>query len=490
MASNDRPPEMPDLAWSTERAADFARRACDLYTELLQRFCDLPVARAWTPGEVEAGVDIAVPADGLDDDELFDYLRRVTFELSSYPGHPMFMGYISGAGTPPGVAAELIAAGLNQNVGGFRLAPAATEIERRVARFFADRFGLPESAGGTVVSGGALATLSALKVARDQCSCADVKNYGVAEAAPLAVYASTEAHAVVTRAVDVLGLGRRALRFIPVDGRQRMQVDELRRAIERDLAEGRRPLAIVATAGTTATGAIDPLPEIADVCREHAMWMHVDAAYGGALALSPELAPLLTGIERADSVAFDPHKWMGVPLGAGLVLYRNVRDAFDSYHIDASYTVEDTDRTGSTFDYGSHGLQWSRGFDSLKIWLSLLAYGHETWGRRIAHDVELTRYLGAQIASRDDFEIVTPPSLSICCFRYLPPEPTDAAGVDELNWRLMTESQTHGRSYCSNAVVDGRFALRSCIVNFRTEAVHIDRLLDDLAAIGACLHRS
>jgi glutamate/tyrosine decarboxylase-like PLP-dependent enzyme len=430
-----------------------------------------------------------VPAHGLDDDELFAYLRRVAFELSAYPGHPMFMGYISGAGTPPGVAATLIAAGLNQNVGGFRLAPSATEIERKVAAFFAARFGLPrESAGGTVVSGGALATLSALKVARDQCACADVKSYGVSEAGALAVYASGDAHAVVTRALDVLGLGRQALHVIPVDDRQRMQIGELQQAIAADRSAGCRPVAVVATAGTTATGAIDPLDAIADICHEHAMWMHVDAAYGGAAALSKQLAPLLAGIERADSIAFDPHKWMGIPLGSGLVLYRRVEEAYDSYHIDASYTVEDTERTGSTFDYGSHGLQWSRPFESLKIWVSLLAYGTEAWGRRIEHDVELAHHLAAQITARPDFELVTPPSLSICCFRYLPPSGESSAAVDELNARLMTESQIRGRSYCSNAVVDGRFALRACIVNFRTEAEHVDRMLDDLSQLGAELH--
>jgi glutamate/tyrosine decarboxylase-like PLP-dependent enzyme len=378
----------------------------------------------------------------------------------------------------------LVAAALNQNGGGFRLAPAATEIERQVTGFFAQRFGLPaDTAGGTVVSGGALATLSALKVARDQCAGSDVVHHGVPTDASLAIYASTETHAVVWRAADVLGLGRQAVHVVPVDDRQRMHVPSLQTMIERDIADGRRPVAVVATAGTTATGAIDPLPEIADVCRAHALWMHVDAAYGGAAVLSSTLAPRLQGIEWADSIAFDAHKWMGVPLGAGIVLYRTMAAAFDSFHVAASYTVEDTDRSGSTFDYGSHGLEWSRAFAALKLWLSLMAHGHQTWGERIDHDVALTQYLAARIDEHPAFELVTPPSLSICCFRHLVPGADDET-VDQTNYRLMTASQLGGRSYCSNAIVDGRFALRTCIVNFRTESWHVDQLIDDLVALA------
>jgi glutamate/tyrosine decarboxylase-like PLP-dependent enzyme len=452
--------------------------------ELIGSLPDLPVGRAFQPGEVALATSRPIPAQGLDDDALVSLLREIMFEHSTYPGHPMFMGYISGAGTIPGIASELFAACLNQNGGGFRLAPAATEIERHVARFFVTRFGLPlDTAGGTVVSGGAMATLSALKVARDRQACADVVTYGVQEAPPLTVYASSESHAVVLRAVDVLGLGRQALRLVPVDDRGRMRTDALQRALDEDIASGRRPVAVVATAGTTATGAIDPLPAIAELCQQYSIWMHVDAAYGGAVVLSPALSPLLRGIEHADSIAFDPHKWMNVPLGAGLVLYRRISEAFDSFHVDATYTVEDVDRSGSTFDYGSHGIEWSRAFASLKIWLSLMAHGHEKWGRRIEHDVALNDYLAARVVEHADFELVAPPSLSICCFRFCPPG-ADQDATDALNFRLMTAAQLDGEAYCSNALVAGRFALRTCIVNFRTEAEHVDRMLDRLVQLA------
>jgi aromatic-L-amino-acid/L-tryptophan decarboxylase len=459
-----------------------------LWQRFLEELPDQPVARRWGPGEVAEALAIPVPAEGLDDDELFGHLHRIVFDYATHPGHPGFMGYISGAGTVPGAAAALLAAALNQNGGGFRLAPGATEIERHLMRWFASRFGLPDAtAGGIVVSGGAVATLTCLAVARARRAGWDVRRLGVAAGPPLTVYASTEAHAVAARAVDVLGLGTDALRLAGVDRNGRMRVDDLGELIERDVAEGRRPLAVVATAGTTATGAIDPMPAIAELCRERSLWLHVDAAYGGAAVLSRELAHLLSGIEEADSIAFDPHKWMGVPLGAGCALLRDIDEARATFHIDASYTVEDVERSGSTFDYGSHGLQWSRGFDALKIWVSLLAHGHEGYGRSINRDVALARYLAARVEQRPEFELVLPPSLSICCFRYVPPMPTSDEDLDRLNERLMTELQLDGRTYCSNAIVDGRFVLRACIVNFRTEETHIDTLLDTAAEIGCRL---
>jgi aromatic-L-amino-acid decarboxylase len=488
------PPPVRDLAWEPGRASQFGARALALWEELLSRLPDLPVTGRWRDADVRAGVAREVPDEPLPDDELFDYLRAVAFDWSMYPGHPRFMAYISGAGTVPGAPAELLAAALNMNLGGWRLAPSATEIELQVVRFFADLFGFPETARGLMTSGGAMANFIALKAARDHRAGWDIREAGVQRHPRLAVYASEEVHVVTDRAADMLGLGTSAVRKVPVDERFRMDGTALRRAVERDLDAGDvRPIAVVASAGTVATGAVDPLEEIADVCARHQLWMHVDGAYGGPALLALDLRPLFSGIERADSVAFDPHKWLYVPHSAGCVVVRNEAHLEDSFITNPAYTIEDKELTGHGTDFASLGPQFSRGFQALKVWVSLLAHGRRAYARRISHDAELARYMGSLVAARADFELATPVSLSICCFRFVPP---DLAGneeahpyLDRLNERLMTAIQLDGRAYVSNAVLHDRFVLRACIVNFRTEAEDIEATLDVAAELGAELDR-
>lgn len=485
--SDPKPPDpLPDLDWDPERAEAFLERARSLWTRFLAELrTTLPVGRSWPAGAVAEAVSIDVPEAPMRDDELFEHLRAVMFDHSVYPGHPRFMGYITGAGTIPGAVADLLASTLNQNLGGWRHSPAATEIELALTRWFATRFGLPATAAGMIASGGAMANFTCLKVARDRTAGWDVRTHGLAGGQRLALYASSEVHAVVWRAADMLGLGTDAVRPVPVDDRFRMRPDALRALLEADRLSGLRGFAVVATAGTTATGAIDPLRAIAEIAAEHGLWFHVDAAYGGAAALSPRLRPLLDGIERADSIAFDPHKWLSTPHSGGCALLRDISHAYDSFHYGATYTVEDRERTGSTFDFGSHGPQWSRGFAAMKIWVSLLAHGADAYARRIAHDTELIRYMAALVEEHPELELATPPSLSICCFRFVPPgEPHDAQALDRLNEQIMTEVQVGGVAYLSNAILRGLFVLRACIVNFRTEASDVRALLDEVVAVG------
>jgi aromatic-L-amino-acid/L-tryptophan decarboxylase len=295
---------------------------------------------------------------------------------------------------------------------------------------------------------------------------------------PLAFYASTEAHVVQQRAADILGLGSEAVRPIEVDERWGMRREALAEAIERDVAAGIVPAAVIATAGTTATGAIDPLPAIADLCERRGVHLHVDACYGGPVVLADELRPLLAGIERADSIAVDAHKWLYTPLLGGCVLVREQRGLAASFATDATYIWLDEDlREG--VDLAKHGPDFSRAFAALRIWLSLLAHGRAAYARRIAHDVALARYLGELVEEHPDFELMCPVSLSICCFRYAPAAlHGDDEALDRLNERLLTALMGDGRVYCSNAVLNGRFCLRACIVNFRTEAEQMELLLE------------
>jgi glutamate/tyrosine decarboxylase-like PLP-dependent enzyme len=479
-----RPAPVTDLAWSAERAAEFGGEVLGIWTELLARLPELPVSRELTPAEVAPAMALPIPEQPMPAGDLVEHLRELTFEHSPLMGHPAFFAYIIGAGTVPGAAAELLAAGLNPCCGGYRLGPGAAEIELQLTRWLAGRFGLPEGSGGMIMTGGAMANFVALKCARDAGLGHDVREQGVCEHGPAALYASEEAHVVIRRAADMLGLGAGAVRAIAVDAGQRMRAGVLEAAIRGDLAAGVRPLAVCATAGTTTTGSIDPLPEIAGVAQEHGLWLHVDAAYGGAIALSDELRGLLDGVERADSLAIDPHKWLYTPQSAGCVLLRDFGALSRSFHSDASFIwLDEAVRHG--VDFAMHGPQFSRGFAALKVWVSLLAHGRAAYGRRIAHDVALARYLGELVEEHPDFELMCEPRLSICCFRYRPAaRQASEQQLDRLNERLMTAIMADGRVYCSNAVIGGRFGLRACIVNFRTEAEDVERLLAVAAELG------
>ena len=343
-----------------------------------------------------------------------------------------------------------------------------------------------------------MANFIALKVARDARAGWDIRKEGVAAGPTLGVYVSTETHIVSIRGADMLGLGMDNVRQISVGNDYRIRVDELRAQIAEDRAAGIHPIAVVANGGTVSTGVVDPLEEIADLCRGEDLWFHVDAAYGGPAMLAEDLRPLFAGIERADSIAFDPHKWLYTPQSGGCIVVRDMelmRRAFDVDYV--AYVVKDEEHTDWGIDLGRHSPNFSRGFWALKVWVSLLAHGRKAYGRRISHDAALARYLGACVEEHDEFELMTPVGLSITCFRYVPADLTsfdprhDEQGrneyLDVLNNRLMTEIQLDGRVYCSNAVLDGRFCLRSCIVNYRTEAEDMDALLDVASELGAKL---
>ena len=488
----DRPAPVTDLDWDTERARAFADRAVGMWLEFLERLPDLPVSGRWTAKEIHDAVALDVPDEPMADDALFAYLHEVIFERSELSGHPRFMAYVSGAGTIPGTVADLVAAGLNANVGGWQLSPAATEIELHLMRWFAtELFGFPEGSGGLVLSGGAMANFVGLKTARDHRAGWNVRLEGLAGHPRLTMYMSTETHVVSSRGADMLGIGTEGVRMIPVDGDYRMRTDALRAAIADDRALGHVPFAVVATAGTVATGVIDPLPEIADICRDEGLWFHVDGAYGGPAVFADDLRPSFVGIERADSIAFDPHKWLYTPLAGGCLVVRRMADLAESFDADASYIVQDKEYTQHGLDLGRHGPQFSRSFWALKVWVSLLAHGRQAYARRISHDAALARYMGARVEERPELELAAPVGLSICCFRFVPPGLGDGDDretyLNDLNHRLMTEIQLDGRVYISNAILHDRFVLRACIVNFRTEADDVDAVLDVAAELGAAL---
>ncbi|MDF1502412.1 aminotransferase class V-fold PLP-dependent enzyme [Roseisolibacter sp. H3M3-2] len=483
------PREAP-LRMSAEEFRRLGHQLVDAAAAFLSGVPDGPVTRDESPAELRAllGGDAALPADGADAAALLAETARLLFGHSLLNGHPRFFGYITSSPAPIGMLGDLLAAVVNPNVGSWRLGPIATEIEAQTVRWIAELLGYPADGGGLLVSGGNMANMVGLFAARAAAADWDVRAAGVAApgARRLRVYASAEAHTWLQKATDLAGLGTDAVRWLPTDDQLRLDVGALRAAVAADRAAGDLPMLAVGSAGTVATGAVDPLPEIAQVCREEGLWFHVDGAYGAFAAAAPDAPPALAGLALADSVAVDPHKWLYAPLEAGCVLVRDparLRDAF-AYHPPYYHFGQEAT------NYVDYGPQNSRGFRALKVWLALRQVGRNGYARMIGDDVALSRRLHARVAAHPDLEPGTQ-SLSITTFRYVPADlragvgtPEGEAYLDALNRALLERLQTAGEAFVSNAVVRGRYLLRACIVNFHTAPADVDALPDIVARTG------
>jgi aromatic-L-amino-acid/L-tryptophan decarboxylase len=479
-----RPPAVSDLDWPPAQAASLGHSTVELWAAFLEDLPDLPVHRGFSSAQVAKGVAWDVPDAPDDVEQLLADTKALMFDWSMYPGHGGFFGYVSGAGTIPGAAADLLAAALNNNVGGWRLAPGLTELEQRLLRWFADGLGLPATAGGYLTSGGSAANHDALVVARDVKSTWDVRRLGTAAGPPLTAYAPSTIHDTVQRGADLNGMGSEAVRMIPVDASDHADVAAMRAAIEADLAAGHHPICVMGSSGTVGTGAIDDLAAIADLADEFDLWFHVDGAVGGVGALVAGLRDRFSGLSRADSISLDPHKWLYVPIACGMLLVRDDAELTRAFHLDPTYTVEDKDRMGAGVDVYVRSPFFTRHAAALKLWWSLRAHGWEAYQRRLVHDCELARYLHDLASAHPRLEAMTDPDLMIATYRYVPAEDASPERLDELNQRIMERLQYSGRVYPSNAVVNGRFVLRACIVNYRSEAEDIEALVDLTVEIG------
>lgn len=333
-----------------------------------------------------------------------------------------------------------------------------------------------------------MANFTALLIAHRANCDPQVSQAGLWNSQPMTIYASSEIHMSIPKAADLLGLGRQNVRLVECDGRFRMNVSDLRERIAADLKNGLKPFCVVGSSGTVNTGAVDPLAEIADVAHEFDLWFHVDGAYGALATLDQSKRPLFAGLERADSVSLDPHKWLYVPLDSGCLLFRDEARARAAFSFDeADYIKVHEQNEDEAFAFWNYGPELSRRFRALKIWLTLRYYGVDRIAAAISEDNALAAYLGERVAEAGDFELLAAPELSICCFRYVPPgllakpEGLDDAfnsELDELNNQIMLAVQRGGRAYLSSATLGGRFALRACITNFRTTRADIDQTLD------------
>jgi glutamate/tyrosine decarboxylase-like PLP-dependent enzyme len=459
--------------WS--QARDEARRLLDAVFDHLQGLRDEPLWRP-PPDALRGAFREPLPQGPTDLAALGEVFETAIRPYSSGNAHPGFMGWVQGGGTVAGLVGEMLAAGLNANLGGRD--HMALEVEQQVLHWTKAIFGFPAEASGLFLTGASQANFLAVLIARLRALGPGVRHAGLGDA-PLVAYASRGVHGCVGRAMDMAGIGAGQLRLVPVDDCGRMRVEVLRAAIAADRAAGARPFLIVGTAGTVDTGAIDDLEALADLAAAEDLHFHVDGALGALGVLSPALKPKFQGLERADSLAFDWHKWGQVPYDAGFLLVRDAelhRQAFAGDHAYLSRADRGLARDGWwPCDYGP---DLSRGFRALKTWFTLKAYGADALGAAIQETCDLAQSLAARVEAEPELELMAPVELNVVCFRYRSPEP------DALNAGIVADLQLAGRVAPSLTRLDGRAAIRAAIVNHRTEAADVEALVDGVLALG------
>lgn len=465
---------------------EFRRAAAslaDLLADYLEVISERKVSSAPDPKQLRRAFDEELPRRGRGFNALLGALRTGILPNTMTIGSPRYFGLFNPSAIPVAALCDLVISTVNQNEGAFLQSPAMTAIEDRVIRWLVKLVGFPEPGYGHFTSGGTAANLTALKLARD----AAAPEVGAEGTAVLGgrgrVYASDQCHFSIERCVDILGLGRNALVRIESDASYRLRPDVLGARLRADRAQGLVPIAIVATAGTTPSASIDPLDAIADLAAQEKekVFLHVDAAYGGAVILSDRLRPRLSGIARADSVTIDPHKWMFLPNESGCVLVRERAQLRESFGEQPAYLKDSADRLEVLPDFYREGLQGSRRAKAFSLWATLIVYGADTLAQAIERNVDLTLYLRDQVRALADFEVCHEPKLGLLCIRYAPPDKT-VEEQDVLNRMIQRRVEVSGTAWFATTLLRGRVVLRLNIESFRTTEEDIDRTLGAIAA--------
>src|SRR5437870_3172359 len=474
-----------------EQHESLGRAVTKLIIEQAAKLDSAPVTSPATPAELRTLFDEPLPINGMPaEDILAQFARDVAPHAMRIPS-PRYFGQFNPTPLAIGVWADALCSALNQNAGAWRNGPTSALMEDRAIRWLFELLGYGPGAFGVLASGGSEANLLALKCARD--SVADnITGLGVRAAGELVVDASEQCHFSVEKSVDILGLGRKSLRKIETDSRFHIRLDLLRQAVDEHRAEGRVPCCIVGMAGATSTGVIDSLPELAAIAREHNCWFHVDAAYGGGLAFSDRHRDKLRGIELANSITFDPHKWMFVPFACGATLVRDggnvLRDSFD---ISPEYLSEDRGGTDVQYDFFRYGQMGTRRFNALKLWMCFKLMGKRGYSETVERHIELTEYLGARLNDLPDFEPIGEIETAVCCFRYLPEcvRSLAVAEQDRLQQTLQQRIEKSGKAFFPSTILHSRRALRVNINSYLTERRHVDDLIELLVSEGAALSK-
>jgi glutamate/tyrosine decarboxylase-like PLP-dependent enzyme len=466
------------------------RQLVDQIAEFLDGLPQRPVTTEESPQAIRKllGTDI-LPERGSPANDLFDEVADLLFDHSLFNGHPRFWGYITSSAAPIGALADLLATAVNPNVGASILSPIASEIEAQTIRWIADLIGYPRTCGGLLVSGGNMANFVCFLAARKSKATWDINSEGLSVGNQrLIAYVSKETHTWIDKAAELFGLGAKSIRWIATNANQQTDMDALEKQILADRADGHLPFLVVGTAGTVSTGAIDPLPEIAAICKKYDLWFHVDGAYGAPAAVLPEASVQLLGLREADSIALDPHKWLYSPLEAGCALVRDPHHLVETFSHHPAYYNFDGTQEDPPINYYEFGLQNSRGFRALKIWLGLRQVGREGYIQMISDDIALAQALYKIVGKYPELQAITQ-SLSITTFRFVPlGMPNDLTAVEaylnKLNEELLNRLQKSGEAFISNAVIEGKYLLRACIVNFRTTLSDVEALPEIVIRLG------
>lgn len=450
-----------------------------------------PVTTGESPKQLQALLDNnSLPENGAPINQLFSKATDLLFNHSLFNGHPKFFGYITSSPAPAGALADMLAAAVNPNAGANILSPMATTIEKQTIQWLAEFIGVSPTYGGLLVSGGNMANFTCFLVARTVKAPKSIKENGINnDTQKLVVYCPKTTHTWIEKAVVLFGLGTKSVRWIDVDENNKIRNEVLEQMIYDDKQKGCTPLMVIGTAGDVSTGAVDDLKGIAAICKKHDLWFHVDGAYGIPAAVVPEMQSLFKGITEADSIALDPHKWLYSPLEAGCALVKNPDHLTETYSSHPVYYNFSNDDEPATLNYYEYGLQNSRGFRALKVWINLQYAGRSGYEKMISDDIKLSKLMHALADKHRELQAVSQ-NLSITTFRYVPSDidKNDNNLLNKLNEMLLNELQHHGEAFLSNAVINGRYCLRACIVNFRTTEKDIHELIEIVVKQGRKIH--
>ncbi len=461
-----------------------------LVNSVLRHRQESPVVRSAPAAELQAVLLQSLPFSGMDFDTVVEELGAIVEPYMRKNSHPGFYGYIASPALATDPAAHAWTAALNQNVVGFPGAPGAATVERTVIRWMLQLTGYPDTADGVFLGGGSMANFSALAAAlyaklgmhaiKDGLMFDDKRNRPV-------VFAAHSVHFSIQRAAVLLGIGENSVRTVDTDVAFRLRVGMLDRALTESKRNGELPVCVVASAGSTTTGTIDPIDEIAEVCRRHDVWLHVDAAYGAAALMSDKLRPSFKGIAKADSISMDLHKWFYMAFDGSIVLYRNPDTARQVFFHQADYVQFPKDGPPEQHMFFHLGPELSRRFRALPAYVALRHYGTKLLGRNVYHNVECARYLAALVKDHPNLELLNEPELSICCFRFIGSRLLDTAHIDKTNHEIRNQLEREGEFYLSPTDIDGRPVLRVCICSHTTRPQHVESLVKTVVRIGLSL---
>jgi glutamate/tyrosine decarboxylase-like PLP-dependent enzyme len=451
-----------------------------------------PVTPNESPSQLEGILrKTSLPENGISSTELITRATDLLLNHSLLNGHPKFMGYITSSAAPIGALGDLLAASINPNVGAHILSPMATEIEKQTVQWLAEFIGLSPNYGGILVSGGNMANFTAFLAARTAKSPKTVKEDGLSTIPKkLTIYCSKTTHTWIDKAAFLFGLGTNSVRWIQTDSSNRMNNKILEETIKIDIENDCQPIMVIGTAGDVSTGVVDNLKGISTICKAYNLWFHIDGAYGVPAAIIPKYKDLFDGLSEADSIALDPHKWLYSPLEAGCTLVKNPQHLIDTYSSHPEYYNFSNSENEFAQNFYEYGLQNSRGFRALKVWLSLQQVGRSGYEKLISEDIELSEMLFDLAKKHPELEAVSQ-NLSITTFRYIPLnyKEEDNEYLNKLNEELLNELQTGGELFLSNAIVSEMYCLRACIVNFRTSKKDIREIIEIIVKEGKKMHQ-